>query len=905
MAAIYSGGEGILQVGEPIMIEGAGQGSVRVGRPHGGTGRRRTWLARLVLATAVPLLFFVSSEGALRLLGVGHPSRFFLRLDDAHVSNQQFGWRFFPPQLARDPLAVVVPDDPGPDTLRVFVLGGSAAMGIPDPAFSLGRMLEIMLQDAYPDRHVEVYNLAMTAVNSHVVRVITRECTRLRPDLLVGYLGNNEVVGPYGAGTVFPGRGGSLGLVRLSISVRGLRLAQLVEAVLPRRRDGSGTWHGMEMFVGQRVAADDPRLETTAEWLRRNLLDMGDAAMTAGAPLLLSTVAVNLADCPPFASLHTPGLPDGLRRQVDALLGEGDADAAAGDHASALAAYRRALEVDDRFADIHFRLGRSLLALDRLEEARRHLSLARDLDALRFRADSSVNEVIRKVAAAHPAVHLVDGAAALAGAPESPLGIPGGGLFWEHVHLRVVGNYRLARAVLDSARALLGGAREAVPSFAGCADRLALTPWDEHRMAADILSMTSRPPFVGQLDHEARREALRGHVHRLARAATASLQASEDRLRRAVEAEPHDLVLRTRLAELLEQRGRHAEAIEQWRTLLGRLPDQVPWLTQLAMSTLGAGDPQGAAALMERVVELRPTFPQAHLNLGLVRERAHDASAARASYERALELDPWFVPARLNLGSLLASEGRLGDAAGQYRRVLELEPESAEALFGLATVLERQGHLEEAAASYRGALAADPDLVKAGNNLGLLLESLGRPDQAEQVLKGTIETDPSYAMAHFNLADLLLAAGRSEEAAERYRAALELAPDNLQGRVNRALALQTTGDHDAAAAELREVLRRSPGSVETRLRLAWLLAVSPEPGVTDPTEAMRLAAEAAQLTRHRVPEVLEEQAKVLAAVGRTGDARQVLARALEQARSLGNAELASRIDDELRRLQSP
>jgi tetratricopeptide (TPR) repeat protein len=134
-------------------------------------------------------------------------------------------------------------------------------------------------------------------------------------------------------------------------------------------------------------------------------------------------------------------------------------------------------------------------------------------------------------------------------------------------------------------------------------------------------------------------------------------------------------------------------------------------------------------------------------------------------------------------------------------------------------------------------------------------------------------------MARFNLADLLLASGRPAEAADCYREALALRPDNHQARINLALSLDAAGQDRAAVNELRDLLRQVPDSVETRLRLAWLVATSEDARVRDPREAARLAAEAVQLTGARVPEVLEAQAQVLAAVGSSEEARA----ALEQA----------------------
>jgi tetratricopeptide (TPR) repeat protein len=849
-------------------------------------------------------VFLVAAEGVLRLIGYGFPASFFLRRGEVLVSNQQFGWRFFPPQIARDPLPTLVSGDKPDGVYRVFVLGGSAAMGIPDPTFSFGRILEVALETSYPDRRFEVHNLAMTAINSHVVRVIAHESARLQPDLLIVYLGNNEVVGPYGAGTVFPGSAGRLGVVRLSIRVRGTRLGQMMEALLRRPWiDPSGSWEGMEMFVGHRVAAGDPRLDTTYGDLHANLTDIADAAAESGVPLLVSTVAVNLADSPPFGSAHRPGLREADRLRFVELFDMGEELAAAGDHTGAAAAFRGVLELDEEHADAHYRFAQSLLEIGETDDATRHFVAARDLDALRFRADSRINDTIREAAGAHKAMHLVDAERALAGAPESIQGIPGDDLFWEHVHLRFAGNYRLALAFLGELRDLLGAPTGSVPTEEECRDRLAFTPWDRRHSAWAMLSMMSKPPFDSQLDHAKRIGELRSLVAGFHEQSREAMDDSERRHRDVVVREPGDLLHRARLAEILHDHERYGEEAGIWRALLEDVPDTIPWLSSLGFAELESGNHTEAIAIMERAIGLRPRVPGAHINLGTALRRAGNVERAEASFRRAIEIDPNFEPARIELVSLLTALGRLGDAEDEYRKALGIDRGSAEAHFGLGSLLERQGRLDDAAAEYRLALAAGTGHAKAGNNLGLVLEQLGRPKEAELVYRRTIELTPRHAMTHFNLADLLLDSGRAAEALDVYRTALDLQPDNMQARLNAAICLQLAGRPQEAAAAFRETLRLAPDSVETRLRLAMLLATADDPGVRDPAEAARLAAEASGLTNNRVPEVLEAVAQVYAVIGSRDLARATFARALEIARTGGQTEIAQRIEAQLRALE--
>ena len=140
-------------------------------------------------------------------------------------------------------------------TVRIFVLGGSAAQGIPDPSFSFGRILEVMLRERYPDVKFEVVNAAMTAINSHVALEIARDCAAHQPDLFVVYMGNNEVVGPYGPGTVFQQWSPSRRLdsrQRLAEINARRAVARRRDGLVPSRNGSPTAWRGMEMFLGNR-----------------------------------------------------------------------------------------------------------------------------------------------------------------------------------------------------------------------------------------------------------------------------------------------------------------------------------------------------------------------------------------------------------------------------------------------------------------------------------------------------------------------------------------------------------------------------------------------------------------------------------------------------------------------------
>ncbi len=325
----------------------------------------RGWVLRLSLCVLSPILCFGLLEGGLRLGGYGYPTGFFLGPDANGVctTNYRFGWRFFPRPLARDPHPCTLSLKPA-GAVRIFVLGGSAAMGTPDPAFSFGKVLAVMLREQYPGVQFEVVNGAMTAINSHVALEIARDCAARQPDLFVVYMGNNEVIGPYGPGTVFQQWSPSRSMIRTSLWVKSTRVGELLGDVVGYFRGDQGPvghWRGLAMFMNNQVAADDPRLAAVYDNYRRNLTEICGIARRSHAAVVLSTVAVNLRDFPPLASLHRRDLAAGELAKWESLYKAGGELEANKRWPEALAQYEAAAKIDDRFAELQFHIAECLM----------------------------------------------------------------------------------------------------------------------------------------------------------------------------------------------------------------------------------------------------------------------------------------------------------------------------------------------------------------------------------------------------------------------------------------------------------------------------------------------------------------------------------------------------------------
>ena len=705
---------------------------------------RRKWLFRIIAVTVVPVALLLLAELVLVICGYGTSRSFFTRITgrDRYTTNQTYGWRFFPRIVARQPVPCELADDKPANTYRIFILGGSAAQGTPEPAFAFGRMLEVMLEDNYPRTRFQVINSAMTAINSHVVRQIAADCAKHDPDLFVVYMGNNEVVGPYGPGTVFAGFSDDLSAIRWSIAARSTRLGQLLRDLGVRlgRGENPAAWRGMRMFTRNQLAADDERLDAAYSHFRQNLLDICRMARRANAQVILCTVASNLKDSPPFASLHRTDPAGPQQREWQELFDKGIAFEEAGEHVNAVDAYLSAAKIDDGFAELRFRLARSYLASGDRSKAREHFVAARDLDALRFRADTRINQAIKQVAGEQPdAVHLIDVVEAMSNSNQVTDGIVGNELFHEHVHPNLDGNSLVAAAVFEAlSRILPESIRKhsatdlLFPTRRTYARRLAFSDWAQTTLQQQVLDMTSAPPFTDQLDHQLAQDKRQQRVAESAErlASPSARRAALDMHTQALERDPEDPHLAVLLASLLSQTGDHSAASQHYRQLLRSHPDSGRWQIELGTSLARQGKPEEAVTWLKQGLRQLSNDPAGHVNLGIALMQTGRMNKAVRHFRRVLAFEPDHFTAHSNLGVALLNMAVADEAAVHLKRALELDDTGAGSHFNMGLALLALEKPDGAANSFRNALKLDPNHRGAKERLESLQpqrKDTGRP----------------------------------------------------------------------------------------------------------------------------------------------------------------------------------
>ena len=758
---------------------------------------RRLWLFRIIAAVVIPLLIIGAFESGLRLAGYGYPTSFFLKSKiagrDYYVSNDRFGYRFFPPALARTPLSQRMAATKPAHTSRVFVFGESAAMGDPDPSFGAWRYLKVLLSERYPGTDFEVVCVAMTAINSHVVLPIARECARRDGNLWIIYMGNNEMVGPFGASTVFGARAPGTGLVRAEIAAKTTKTGQLLDSLMQRGGNRPSTpqiWSGLNMFKDHQLRYDDSGRLRAYENFRINLRDILQIGCDAGVPIILSTVGSNLRDCAPFASMHEAGLGENQKADWDGLYQQGIALESAGDYQGALEIYTRAAAIDPQYAELHFRAGRCQLALTNSNAALHEFELARDDDALAFRADGRINQIIKDSADrfVNQGVYFLDAARMLA--QNSPEEIPGNELFYEHVHLNFAGNYLLGLALAKQAAQVLpqpipAQGKTEWASAESCEQRLSVSPWDRFRIWEDNYSRVSEPPFTDQLNDVPRAQFYMAKLKEL------NSQMTDDARERAratyIEAlklAPDDYLLRENFSQFLDQTGDWGEAIKQEQQVCGLLPGFPEAYYKAGALLVREGKASDAADCFSNALAIQSDYAPALNDLGLIFANQLKTAEAARLFTRVLRINPGYVETYLDWGFMEQGEGEVDQAMGHYQKAADLQPNGPAAYFNQAVRLAAERRRDESITCFRNAIWMNPKFWQARYLLGGELAASEKIEEAQMQFSAVVSLRPDLAPAHLNDGVALAELGKLDEALKEFQMTLQLDPTNSVAQKN-------------------------------------------------------------------------------------------------------------------------
>jgi tetratricopeptide (TPR) repeat protein len=305
---------------------------------------------------------------------------------------------------------------------RIFVLGGSTTAGFPyGNNIMFSRILNVRLSDAFPDKTIEVVNVAMTAINSYTLLDFMGEILANKPDALLIYAGHNEFYGALGVSSM-ESLGRKRGVVKAYLRLERFRTFLLVRDFVGQIRRWLGKTLGAEslanptatlmerIVVDQAIPFGSPVYESGKQQFAQNLRAILRRAKAAQVPVITSELICNIRDQRPFESVQVTGLPTA--------------------------------------ADM-FQFAQQLAERHQFEEAKEAYYRAKDLDALRFRAAEEFNQIIHSVSAEF-GVPVVPMKSYFENA--SPHDLVGDNLIVDHLHPNISGYFLMAEAFFNTMR---------------------------------------------------------------------------------------------------------------------------------------------------------------------------------------------------------------------------------------------------------------------------------------------------------------------------------------------------------------------------------------------------------------------------------------------------------------------
>jgi len=246
------------------------------------------------------------------------------------------------------------------------------------------------------------------------------------------------------------------------------------------------------------------------------------------------------------------------------------------------------------------------------------------------------------------------------------------------------------------------------------------------------------------------------------------------------------LQTRVWLGELYEKIGRWKDAAVTWGDLATRNPRNGSYRLRQATALVNGGDLEGGRARLLELTQQSPREVSLWYLLSQVERRAGNAAGAEDAAKHIADIDPTDLRGPLALAESFAARGDYAQVISTLRPRVDAATDAdvaagayGRAVGDLAAALQQTGDRAGAVQVLEAArkrVSDDPDLQF---ELGAAYDRAGQIDQAETIFRGVISSDPSNASALNYLGYMLADHGRKlPEALSLVQRALAIDADN-------------------------------------------------------------------------------------------------------------------------------
>lgn len=300
-------------------------------------------------------------------------------------------------------------------------------------------------------------------------------------------------------------------------------------------------------------------------------------------------------------------------------------------------------------------------------------------------------------------------------------------------------------------------------------------------------------------------------------------------------------------ASFLAARGDHQAAIDAYRPLIARDPENGAFSFAVAREFLVLGRLDSARAYGERSLELDPSNRH---TIGLVADVAHSMGEAKRAlelYRRLAELDPGNAELLTWLAMEHMSAGEPEEALRVFRRVLRIDPTSETARSQVLLLEIRMRRFPEAISSLREMIAGGEDDGRLRLTLGGLYLRTGDYGDAAATFREALAAAPRFVPAWLALLEVSVRTSDTETFRSDLRSFYDALPTDAPKKLElaRFYLAQASSDtlyHRPARLTLDEAVLRHPESAEALMLRGWvrMREGEPEGAVPDFRAAARL-----------------------------------------------------------------
>ena len=230
------------------------------------------------------------------------------------------------------------------------------------------------------------------------------------------------------------------------------------------------------------------------------------------------------------------------------------------------------------------------------------------------------------------------------------------------------------------------------------------------------------------------------------------------------------------VANLLAQIGDFTNAIAAYRRVIAHCPGDASVYFDLALVLQQAGRHGEAVECCEKSLQLNVGFAPAFCRLGISLAAMKQYDGAVRALERAVQLDPVNSLAQFHLGEAYQLQKRYPLAIACYRRAIEVNPGEPALHGSLGRALRNLGDIESAIDCQRHTLKLDPCNAVAWHETGICCYDDRNVHASREAFARAVQLNPGLAQSWFFLGMIHDQCGEAGRAREYFNRACSLWP---------------------------------------------------------------------------------------------------------------------------------